>query len=210
MNERSLLDPPVNPTPRSNDEAILQAALKWFSELGFHGSSMRMIAEETGTSLSNLYNYYRSKSDILVAVLLRANESQHQQVAASVAAAENTPTARLHAAVSSYVEFILSHPTEALVALSELRYLKEKDRDKVVRGRDATQSLFEDLVRDGVQSGDFSTPYPEGAVRSILLMCSGVSIWYRPDGSLSPEEITDQHARYALALLEAQQLEPQS
>jgi TetR/AcrR family transcriptional regulator, cholesterol catabolism regulator len=36
-----------------------------------------------------------------------------------------------------------------------------------------------------------------------VTMCSAISTWYRTDGPLSKAELAEQHARYALGLLEA-------
>ena len=45
-------------------ENILEAALCLFYQKGYEKTSMAMIAEKTGVSKSNLYNYFRSKEEI--------------------------------------------------------------------------------------------------------------------------------------------------
>lgn len=44
---------------------IEEAAKQLFIKQGFHATSMRDIAARAGTSLGNLYNYYRTKEEIL-------------------------------------------------------------------------------------------------------------------------------------------------
>lgn len=49
---------------------IVQASHRLFIEQGYHGTSMRQIAEQTGIALSGIYNHFASKEDIFIAVLL--------------------------------------------------------------------------------------------------------------------------------------------
>jgi AcrR family transcriptional regulator len=48
---------------------IEEAAKQLFIKRGFHATSMRDIASGTGTSLGNLYNYYRTKEEILESII---------------------------------------------------------------------------------------------------------------------------------------------
>lgn len=54
-----------------NQQRIEDAAVRVFTKLGYHGASVRDIAKEAGTSLGNLYNYYRSKEEIYLSVIGR-------------------------------------------------------------------------------------------------------------------------------------------
>lgn len=66
-----------NHPPPSEDElskgertrlAILQAALQLFTAQGYHGTSMRQIADHTGIALGGIYNHFNSKEEIFEAV----------------------------------------------------------------------------------------------------------------------------------------------
>jgi AcrR family transcriptional regulator len=50
---------------------IEEAARKLFISQGFHATSMRNIAAGAGTSLGNVYNYYRTKEEILESIIGR-------------------------------------------------------------------------------------------------------------------------------------------
>ena len=59
-------------TPRRGErtrEDILQAALALFLERGYHGTSMRQIAEQAGVALGGIYNHFASKEEIFLEVL---------------------------------------------------------------------------------------------------------------------------------------------
>jgi len=54
-----------------NQKKIEDAALRVFTRLGFHGTSVRDIAKEAGVSIGNLYNYYPTKEEIFVSIIGR-------------------------------------------------------------------------------------------------------------------------------------------
>jgi len=49
---------------------ILQAAHLLFLRHGYHGTSMRRIASQTGIALGSIYNHFGSKEEIYLAVLI--------------------------------------------------------------------------------------------------------------------------------------------
>src|ERR687893_3189454 len=64
--------------PKLSEEAlearrgrIEEAARELFIRRGFHATSMRDIADGAGMSLGNLYNYYKTKEDILESIIGR-------------------------------------------------------------------------------------------------------------------------------------------
>ncbi len=67
--------------PKLNDHAveqnqrkIEQAALRVFTRQGYHGTSIREIADEAQVSLGNIYNYYANKEDLFVSLVRRYDE----------------------------------------------------------------------------------------------------------------------------------------
>jgi len=55
-------------------EAILDAALEVFGEVGLHGASLREIAGRVGVSHQSLMHYFPTKNALLMAVLRRRDE----------------------------------------------------------------------------------------------------------------------------------------
>lgn len=51
-------------------EQLLAAALQQFAAQGYHGTSMRQIAEAAGLAVGGIYNHFASKEEILKAVIL--------------------------------------------------------------------------------------------------------------------------------------------
>jgi AcrR family transcriptional regulator len=194
MNERS------RQRSASSRETLFDAAIAAFAEFGFSGASMRTIATRAGMTLSNLYNYAPSKEDLLVQILRAANYDHLSHTEWAISGAGDGPVERLEAGVFAYVEYVVEHPEEALVAHTEFRYLDLEHRKRLVVARDRVDALIQQIITDGVDAGLFDTPYPRETTRAILTMCGGVAQWYRPDGSLGKDEIARRYARLALAM----------
>src|SRR3569832_226924 len=62
--------PKLSPSAiEKNKDRIEEAAKKLFIKQGFHATSMRNIAARAGTSLGNVYKYYRTKEEILGSII---------------------------------------------------------------------------------------------------------------------------------------------
>jgi AcrR family transcriptional regulator len=64
MNERS----PQKPNPTRSHQQIVSASHRLFLTQGFHGTTMRQIAAESGMALGSLYNHFVDKDDLFKAV----------------------------------------------------------------------------------------------------------------------------------------------
>lgn len=182
-------------------QAIFDAALQAFAETGFYGASVREVAKGAGTSLSNLYNYFPAKSDLLVAVLQNANEEMQNCIKASVQGAGSSATERITAAVAGLVRFAIEQQNAAQISMSEIRYLSGPQRETLVASRDETQQMIECIVSEGMQTGEFSTPSSKDATRAILTMCMSIAGWHRPGGPHPAEYFERLYASYALGIL---------
>jgi AcrR family transcriptional regulator len=96
---------PANPTLRDD---ILAAALRLVEEKGAVGLTMREVAGALGYSATAIYQHFKSKEDLLLALKLQAGDL----LAAEMEAARQEPTieAQFHAMGRRYVHFGLENP----------------------------------------------------------------------------------------------------
>ena len=77
----SKTSPPVEPSTASAPEtkgartraALIEAGYQLFIDKGYHGTSMREIAEQSGLALGGIYNHFANKEEIFIAVLTARN-----------------------------------------------------------------------------------------------------------------------------------------
>jgi AcrR family transcriptional regulator len=199
-NDRSFIAPPTIPSEVA--QAILQSAVNEFSERGFHGASLRQLALGAGVTLSNIYNYFPGKQEILLGVLREAVAAQRAMVEAALAEAGDSVADRFVDAVGAFVRYYVDHRQISIVATSEFRYLEGDYRREIVADRDRTQAIFTRLLDEGIANRTFHTPYPHEATLAVLTMCGAVAAWYRPGGALTPDEVARHYGRLSLALVE--------
>ena len=57
--------------------------------------------------------------------------------------------------------------------------------------RDHFEEMWRDLIREGNQAGIFDCSDVPMTVRGLLGVLNWTITWYRPEGTLSPEQIAD-------------------
>lgn len=94
---------------------ICDVAMRLFAREGYRQVSMRAIATELGWSPMTAYRYYKSKTEIFVAVRELAL-ARLADAMVRAARRERGPVARLRAYHVAYAEFALKHPNEHRLA----------------------------------------------------------------------------------------------
>ncbi|MFE7421993.1 TetR/AcrR family transcriptional regulator [Rhodococcus sp. NPDC057529] len=182
-------------------QRILDTALDEFYTAGFHAATMRNIAKSAGCSAANVYNHFENKAELLVEILRSASDEQFAATRNALRKAGPEPADRWAAAVVAHSLYTARNQRACLVANTELRYLEEIDRKRVVGSRDAQEYLFVEIAEKGVEQGVFSVPHVHQAVTAVLTMCSGIALWYRTDGPLSAQAVAESYGVYALNLV---------
>ena len=70
---------------RKRHESLFQAALKLFSENGYHSTSVRQLSKESGIPLGTIYEYVGKKEDILLLVYQKVHEIFLEKTKESIA-----------------------------------------------------------------------------------------------------------------------------
>jgi AcrR family transcriptional regulator len=112
--------------------AIFEAAARLIANEGFHGMSMRHLARAADTSLSNLYNYFSSKEEILFALQRQAFETLVASASEALERVED-PTGRLYIFISHHLHYFAAHPEVMRVLVHEAASLPPKQRHTVRR-----------------------------------------------------------------------------
>ena len=183
-------------------EAIDLAAIELFANRGYHATSMRAIASAAGIQPAAIYHWYESKEAILVELQDDFMTQLEAKVDTAVAR-QDRPALRLAAAVREHVVFHGEHKLWAFATDSEIRALSEAARAALVAKRDAYQTRFTEMIRDGIREEELRTSEALVATYAILLQCTGVDLWFDPEGPLSLDEVAELHIELVLGSLQA-------
>jgi AcrR family transcriptional regulator len=187
--------------PETRD-AIHAAAVDLFARLGYHATSMRAIAAAAEIQPAAIYHWYPSKEAILVDLQDEFMERLTEKLVIAMAR-HDRPAMKLAAAVREHVVFHGLHRREAFVTDSEIRALTEEPRRALIAQRDAYQRIFVDLIESGLRDGSLRTSDARVATYAILLQCTGVALWFDPEGSLPLDRVADLHVELVLGSLRA-------
>jgi TetR/AcrR family transcriptional regulator, cholesterol catabolism regulator len=167
---------------------ILDAAVRLFFEKGFTETSMRAIAEATGSGKSTLYDYFKTKDDILVAYF--DNEIQEMTRRAQEIQQQNMPAEeKLRQVMVLHLEYLIANKNFYLKLSVEAQRMGLQSQMRVQANRHAYQDLVCRLVEEGIAEGTFRPVDPFLTMRLILSALTPVVFTTRPSGS--PREMFD-------------------
>jgi AcrR family transcriptional regulator len=186
----------------STRDVIDEAALDLFARLGYHATSMRAIAAAAGVQPASLYHWYPSKEAILYGMQDAFMDGLTAEVVTAMER-QSEPSHRLAAAVREHVVYHGRHSRAAFVTDSEIRALEPSLQRRLIARRDDYERMFEQPILAGNATGAFACSQPKVATYAILLQCTGVALWYAPDGPLTLDEVADVHVELVLGSLGA-------
>ena len=164
---------------------------------------MRRLAAEVGVQAAALYRYYPTKEDLLFSLLLQHMDELRDAWDAIDPGASADPTTRLTFFVRNHVNFHVLRRHSTHVSNLELRSLTPDRLTQILRMRSAYEKHLRQIVRDGVESGDFRVEDTQLTAMAIIQMITGVIVWFRPDERLSVDQVTDTYLQMTLRLVGA-------
>jgi AcrR family transcriptional regulator len=169
-------------------DQIHRVACRLFKEHGFHGSSVRDIAEAVGLQGGSLYAHVDSKDDLLWDIVDAAAKRFFDAIRPILDSSLGVMQ-KLRAAMIAHVEVTTRDSDAAIVYSTEWRHLSPERRAAFTAKRDEYEGLFRELVGEAIRERYLATHDARTATRIMLSALNGVSTWYRADGRLSPEEV---------------------
>ncbi|MGI8941863.1 MAG: TetR/AcrR family transcriptional regulator [Actinomycetota bacterium] len=168
---------------------LVVAAAKLFSRRGYHGTSMKHLADDLGMLKGSLYAHIGSKEELLYDVVAEGAERFLERGGAAVRM-ETSASERLGAFLVGHIETAVEHLDAATVFLNEWRYLSDDLRSDIQAKRDAYEALVRTIVAGGIASGEFRAD-ADVAMTARLVLSAGnwVYAWYHPGGSLTSTDI---------------------
>ncbi|MBN1829248.1 MAG: TetR family transcriptional regulator [Deltaproteobacteria bacterium] len=179
---------------------IKQASIDLFREKGYYATSISDIARNCGIQKSSIYYHYATKQDILFDIFKTTMVDLEEYVVKALSAAENFE-AKLKEAIKAHIFFHVDRQKEAFIADSELRGLTAENYKAIVRMRDRYDSIFQRIIQDGIEAGDFLVKDLKILSYVIITMCTAVTNYFRPEGRLSKEEIATLYSDFIITAM---------
>jgi len=182
--------PRRQPQSASGDPSadIMTAASALFGDHGVTGTTMAQIAAAAGLQQSSLYYYFRSKEDVLAAILAKANVIPLELVR-QVTSETVLPAVSLYRFVRGDVIALCALPFD----INEVHRYAARERQRFAtywNERRTLQSRLAAIVGHGITSGQLRDVNARLAAITIMSNDEAVQNWYRHDA----RPIRDPHA----------------
>ena len=172
----------------SRKEQIERTATALFKTKGFSATSMRDLANALGIEAASIYSHIKSKEEILQRVCFRMAQEFFEALDAAESI-DGSASDRLQRAISAHVQVLTNNTAASAVFLHEWRHLSEPHLTEYLSLRDKYESRFREIIRNGIESGEFAVPDEKFATLMIFSGLNWIHTWYKPDGKMKPEEI---------------------
>lgn len=166
---------------------ILNSAVKGFSEYGYKGASMRMIARNAGVSIGGLYIYFKNKED-LYTTLMRNRLNDLADKTKETLRDIRDPGEAISTFIAMRLNYAKKHRELILVQVKEHGFtFGVKMKKEFFRQQ---RKVVEEIIRKGIASGKFRKCDAREVSKIIICTLRGfiLSIVVEPDALFSPEE----------------------
>ena len=192
----------MSPRPNVSNERtsqIITAAEGVFSKKGFSAARMDDIAEETGLSKGTLYLYFKSKNDIIIAILDRIFQREFkviEQIDISKTNATESIWLFVDTVAKDIKYFLRAMPIAYEFLALAFRNKTVQKALKVYVNR--YMDILMPIIQRGIDSGEFkNVDAQEVAIAMGAILEGTILIWVYDKTLVNPEE----HIRSGIKLL---------
>ncbi|MGG0656562.1 TetR/AcrR family transcriptional regulator [Rummeliibacillus pycnus] len=156
---------------------VIQAAVRLFKEKGFHRTTTREIAKTAGFSIGTLYEYIRTKEDILY--LVCDNIYLEVQKRLGPIEQQEATIEGLIAAINQYYLLVDDMQDEMLVMYQESKSLPKDALEYVLSKEIEMVGLFESILVGCVNSSELEMPKKEIKLLAHQIVLQGQAWAFR-------------------------------
>lgn len=138
-------------TKRRNQ--MIKGAVTLFKEKGFHRTTTREIAKAAGFSIGTLYEYIRTKEDVLYLVCDSIYDEVHNRLQQDIETKQGTIES-LKLGIRNYFRVVDELQDEFLVMYQESKSLSKDALPYVLKKENDMALILEDIIQKCVENGE--------------------------------------------------------
>ena len=185
------------PEEQNRRAELIRAAGRLFREQGYDATTIRDIAAAVGMRSGSPFYHFKSKQEMLKAVVLEGLESALIDMEA-VTAKKLGPRETFRGLIRAHLGTILEHGGDFVpVLLYEWRSLSDDSRAEIVMMKDRYEAIWQKAVKD-LKKAKLIRTDTKLARLLIFGALNWTAQWYRPEGALTIDDIADQAAELFL------------
>lgn len=176
---------------------LVAVSARLFREQGYDNTTVRDIAAAAGVQAGSWFYHFKSKQDILQAVIEQGMQTALARIE-DVAARGLAPREALGAMVHAHLETLLSPGQDFVhVMLYEWRALDAQAQARIVGLKDRYEALWDQVIGALHASGEWPSP---GRLDRLWLFgaLNWSAQWYRRDAGVSIDELAESALQFLL------------
>jgi len=163
-----------------------------FRETGYYETTLEDIAGRLNVRKTALYHYFPDKESLLFECHRRSLD-ELEALLARARAKKSTARDRLEYVIREHVR-VMTDTLEGSPSAFEVTALRPAHQQAIVERRDRYEHGLRQLIREGIEEGDFRPVDAKLAVFTMLGAINWIARWYRPDGSWRAPELGRDYA----------------
>jgi AcrR family transcriptional regulator len=181
---------------------LISISARLFREKGYEKTTVRDISSAAGIHSGSWFYYFKTKHDILVAVIeegMRQALSLMEEIAADASA----PREKFRKLVNAHLRIVLLPDQHFIqLLLYEWRSLGRAEKKRVVAIKDRYEAVWDKVIDDLRKSGDWSMPTH---IDRLFLFgaLNWTAQWYRPQEKLSIDQLAERAITFCLRTVES-------
>ena len=187
-------------------ERLQTIAARVFAEKGYHPTTMRDLARETGMSLAGMYHYVSGKDELLHSIQRRCFTEVLQGAEAALAEVSD-PSERLERFIRHHITFFARHMSEMKVLSHEAESLSGDRLAAINALKRRYVAMLSRLIGDVCDTDECEVD-ENVASYALFGMMNWIYTWYDPAGAVSPQALAGQFTRLFLNGLTASTAAP--
>lgn len=183
-----------------SQKRLLDAAAKIFRDYGYAGTTMRVIADEADLKAGSIYYHYKSKDELISAVLDLGINAVTDTVKAALQALppDASGRQRVETAIHAHLSAIIDYGDYTLATRRVFGQVPESIRKKNLKLRNSYATMWQEILTDAQERGEFRPDANLTLTRLFILGALNWAVeWFKP-GSGSIDEVARSFASVAL------------
>ncbi|MBS4024493.1 MAG: TetR family transcriptional regulator [Clostridia bacterium] len=186
-------NPKEEMTFSNKKDQIIYAAGRLMTLKGFDATTMLDIANEVGMLKGSLYHHFSSKEEIFFNVITKGINKLYTS-AKDIFESNASPPEKLRKMIINHALHLMDN-NDSMVVFSQEKNRKlfqHSDAKNYIMKRDSYEDNIRQILKEGKEQGFFPNEIDiKLTTFCILGMLNWLIQWYRPEGSLSSQEIAN-------------------
>jgi AcrR family transcriptional regulator len=173
-------------------EKITEQSIRLFEKKGFSETSIQDIVDSLGVTKGTYYYYFSSKEELLMDIHIKYIKNLVEAQEKILHNEHNNCKEKLAEIVYMLIGNIDNQGPSAKIFFREMKNLKPEHLEKIIPIRDQFRINIEQLIREGIDKGEFKEHLNAPIIALGVLGVTNWSYqWFKPHGSKSAKEVSD-------------------